>query len=220
MKKFYSLFALILPALLFPGVTVFSQIPQPTQPSPPSFAPAEGDIHDIRGIWVPDYMKYFWWTLIVVLTLVIIGGLVWWLVCWFKSRKPARSLYQIVMERLQQCGALIQDGNAREFSGAVSEIVREYLERRFAVPVTHQTTEEFLHSAAGSANNQLEPYLPQLKDFLGYCDMAKFARSELNVEQMRLMLDSATRFVESTKPVEGKQTAANGEAPASQEVAV
>jgi hypothetical protein len=221
MKKFSSLFASILLTLLFSGVKGFSQASQPhAEPPSPGFAPAEGDIRDIRGIWVPDYMKYVWWTLIAVAVLVVVGGLAWWLVYYFKFRKPERTLYQIIMDRLQQCRALITEGNARAFSGEVSDIVRGYLERRFAVPSTHQTTEEFIRSAAGNASNQLEPYLPQLKDFLGYCDMAKFARSELNVEQMQLMLDSAARFVESTKPQSQEQDANRGpEAAQSREAA-
>ncbi|MDR0534095.1 MAG: DUF4381 domain-containing protein [Verrucomicrobiales bacterium] len=191
---------------------MFSQTPPHPEPPPPSFAPAEGDIHDVRGIWVPDYLKYVWWTLIAIAVLVVVSGLVWWLIRYFKSRKPVRTLYQIVMERLRQCRTLIVEGNARAFSGEVSDIVRGYLERRFRVPSTHQTTEEFIRSATQNANGELEPHLPQLNDFLGYCDMAKFARSELNVEQMQLMLDSAARFIESTKPQESTKTDANDEA--------
>jgi hypothetical protein len=214
MKKFYCIFTLSLFAFLFPGLDVFSQNqPNPKSP-PPNFAPVAGDIHDVRGLWIPDYMKYLWWALIIIAVLIVVGLLVWWFVRYLKSRQPVHTLYQIVMERLQQCRVLILDGNARQFSGSVSDTVRDYLERRFAVPITHQTTEEFIRTATQKANNELRPYLPQLKDFLSYCDMAKFARSELDVAQMQLMLESAMRFVESTKPVEDKPEpqAANGEA--------
>ncbi|MDR1192291.1 MAG: hypothetical protein LBK60_11625 [Verrucomicrobiales bacterium] len=194
-------------ALLFPGAPLFAQgspltlTPSATQP--PAFAPADGqDIAEIRGIWVPQYQQYFWKALIIVAALVIGGGLVWWLARWYKSRKPTLTLYQIIMQKLEQCRLLIAAGNARLFSGEVSDIVRGYLEQRFTVPSTHQTTDEFIRSATQHANSELEPFLPQLKDFLGYCDMAKFAREELDVEQMTLMLASAGNFVEATKALE------------------
>ncbi|MDR2463919.1 MAG: hypothetical protein LBD30_09120 [Verrucomicrobiales bacterium] len=195
----YSLFAPAVFASLFSGAGAWAQT---AQPPPPVFAPADGqDIADIHGIWVPQYQQYFWPTLTVIAALLIISGLTWWLVRWLKSRKPTLTLHQIIMQKLAQCRALIADGNARLFSGVVSDIVRGYLEQRFAVPSAHQTTEEFIRSAAQNADGELAPYLPQLRDFLSYCDMAKFARSELNVELMSLMLASAEKFVEATRQV-------------------
>jgi hypothetical protein len=214
---------MLLPALLFPGVFIFAQTPPapltvsassalaPAAPLPllgspsaaPQFAPADGeDIADIRGVWVPDYQTYLRRALIVSAAALIVSGLAWWLWRRWRARRPTLTLYQRALQRLQQCRALIADGNARAFCGEVSDIARDWLERRFKVPSTHQTTEEFFQTAAARAGDELEPHLPALKNFLVYCDMAKFARGELTVEQMNLMWDSAERFVETTRPAD------------------
>ncbi len=51
-------------------------------------------------------------------------------------------------------GALMQPGSAREFSIAVSDIVRNYIEAAFNVTATHRTTEEFLHDLLRLARNR------------------------------------------------------------------
>jgi hypothetical protein len=94
----------------------------------------------------------------------------------------------------------MQPDQAREFSILVSKAVRTYLDHRFEVGMTHCTTEEFLAGLAARPHNPLQPYAGPLRDFLGHCDLAKFAGFALSVPQMEAMHSSAWRLVDETRP--------------------
>ena len=80
------------------------------------------------------------------------------------------------------------------FSIRVSDILRRYVTNQYALPVTRQTSVEFLtalsKSSSFSANEK-----SLLEDFLNRCDLIKFARYEASSADSRLLLDEATRFV-------------------------
>ena len=71
------------------------------------------------------------------------------------SRSRAGKLpYEIALDRLEEARALMQPENAREFSIAVSEIVRHYIEDRFQVWAARRTTEEFLHDLLNQSDTR------------------------------------------------------------------
>jgi hypothetical protein len=80
--------------------------------------------------------------------------------------------------------------------------VRNYIEVRFHVWAARRTTEEFLYDLLESPDALLGSHRAVLADFLHHCDLAKFARWILSVEEMENMLQSARTFVvETGKPV-------------------
>jgi hypothetical protein len=85
-----------------------------------------------------------------------------------------------------------------QFSIAVSEIVRNYIEQRFQVRAAHRTTQEFLHDLLAESHAALTAHHPLLAEFLEHCDLAKFARWQLSVAQMEAMYQSARTFVIET----------------------
>ncbi len=179
---------------------------QQAAPTTPGLAPAEGDIRDVKGLWVPDYSKIIYAALILAAILALLALGIWLYKKWRNSRKQVKSLSELTLEQLEEAKRLIRDGNAHEFLGTVSDVVRRYLELRFNLPVTQQTTEEFLRTPALVSEAMLESHSELLKAFLQYCDLVKFARSEFNVEQMNLMLYSAVQFVEATaQPTTGQK---------------
>ena len=100
-------------------------------------------------------------------------------------------------------GALMQPQKAREFSIAVSDIVRVYIEQRFNATATHRTTEEFLHDLLDSSNTTLAKHRVLLSDFLQQCDLVKFAGMSLTTRNMESLHHSAEAFVQETaKPDE------------------
>jgi hypothetical protein len=110
--------------------------------------------------------------------------------------------YEIALEQLEATRRLMQPEQARAFSIAVSEIVRDYIETGFEVRAAHRTTEEFLRDLATQSDSPLVAHQPVLADFLRHCDLAKFARWVLSVPQMEAMLQSAGTFIVATgKPV-------------------
>ena len=163
------------------------------------------DIRDIRG---PKPIPSSWlWPLWLAggaaLAALLYAG---WL--WNRRRALAAALlpYEIALARLEEARALMQPENAREFSIAVSEIVRQYIEQRFRVWAARRTTEEFLHDLLEPSDALLTSHRSLLAEFLRHCDLAKFARWILSSEEMDTMLESACRFVRETgQPIESIQ---------------
>jgi len=89
-------------------------------------------------------------------------------------------------------------GLVQEFYYRLSDIVRGYVERRFAVSAPEMTTEEFLATAA--TDNRFEArQTKELDRFLGACDLVKYARHEPALDDADAMLKAARRFIEETR---------------------
>jgi len=161
-----------------------------------SAAPVAEDIRDIRGaIYVlPEWVLP---ALIGGAVLIALGFYGLWR--WRRNR-AARALlpYEIALQRLEDIGALMQPARAREFSIAASDIVRLYIEQRFSVTATRQTTEEFLRDLLGSSDAALAEHQGLLGEFLHQCDFVKFAAQSLTQRNMESLRQSARAFVLAT----------------------
>jgi len=170
----------------------------PTTPVKPAATTntAPADIRDIRG---PKYIPSPWlWPAWLAGSLAL-GALGY--AAWRWSRRTlakAKLPYENALDRLEEVRALMQPENAREFSIAVSEIVRQYIEERFQVRAARRTTEEFLHDLLEPSDALLRTHRSLLGDFLRHCDLAKFARWILSIDEMDTMLRSAHKFVLQT----------------------
>ena len=95
----------------------------------------------------------------------------------------------------------MQPATAREFGIAASEVIRNYIEKRFNVIATQRTTEEFLQTLLQSSNEALARHRALLAEFLQQCDFVKFAGASLASTDMEALLQSARRFVlETSEP--------------------
>ena len=124
----------------------------------------------------------------------------------FRSKKrlpPPRRLlpFEIALQGLEQIRELLDPAKVREFSIAISDIVRKYIEDAFHITATHRTTEEFLRDLLQSSNASLAAHRSLLAEFLNQCDMAKFAGASLSRQIIESLHQSARSFViESSKP--------------------
>jgi hypothetical protein len=164
-------------------------------------AEAAEDIHDIRG---PKGIFPLWQVaaLLAAVALLAAGGYAAWR--WTRRRRAPRALqlFEIALQRLEDIRRLMQPSSVREFSIAISDIVRRYIEDQFKVTATHRTTEEFLHDLLDSSNASLAAHRNLLEQFLQQCDMAKFAGVGLSMPIMETLHQSARLFViESSKPL-------------------
>ena len=163
-------------------------------------AALEEDIRDIRG---PKLILPAW-----VLPAVLAGALLLALLAfaawrWRRRRRRPRALlsFEIALQRLESIRALLQPERAREFSTEVSDTIRVYIEQRFDVTATHQTTEEFLRDLLVSSNASLARHRALLSAFLHQCDLVKFAGISLTLQNMESLHASARTFVlETAKP--------------------
>ncbi len=161
---------------------------------------ADEDIRDIRP---PIHIPYGWlWAAYTGGGLVALALLIG---AWRLYRRHAaaeKSLYQLTLEKLEAARGLMEPLKGYQFSIAVSEIIRVYIENRFKVRAAHRTTEEFLHDLMNESHDGLMSHQPVLAEFLEHCDLAKFARWHLSVAQMESMYESARAFVvETSQPV-------------------
>jgi hypothetical protein len=168
----------------------------------PAAAEAVEDIRDIRG---PKYLFPPWLLPAVIAGAVLLafGAFGFWR--WLRRRRRPRVLlpFEIALQRLEEMRALMQPDDAREFSIAVSDVVRRYIEERFGVTATHRTTEEFLHDLLESSHAPLARHRALLSEFLQACDLVKFAGMSLTLQNMESLHHSARAFVlETAKPDE------------------
>jgi len=170
-------------------------------PSPavgiPAAAPAAAqDIRDIRG---PKAIPSSTLWMMELAGAAAVAGLAYAGWRWYRRVKLApKTASEIALEKLEKALRLMQPENAREFSIEVSEIVRSYIEVRFRVRAAHLTTEEFLRDLVESRETLLAGHQESLGDFLGHCDLAKFARWILSIDEMQSMHMSARHFVLET----------------------
>jgi Domain of unknown function (DUF4381) len=166
-----------------------------------ALAKAGEDIRDIRG---PKAVPGSW-----VLPAVLVGALLATLclayAIWRRRHRGARprnlTLSEQTLERLERTKPLMQPVTAREFGIAASEVIRNYIEKRFEVIATQRTTEEFLQTLLQSSNETLARHRSLLAQFLQQCDFVKFAGASLAVTDMEALFQSARGFVlETTQP--------------------
>ena len=155
---------------------------------------AAQDFHEIAP--PVDYSFVPTWLIFLAsfIALSLIGLVVWLLTRKKKPALPPKLPRAIAMEELDAISGEIETMNPYLFSIRVSDILRRYVTNQYALPVTRQTSVEFLTALAKTS-----PFSPNekslLEDFLNRCDLIKFARYEATPADSRLLLEEATRFV-------------------------
>jgi Domain of unknown function (DUF4381) len=169
------------------------------------------DIHDIK----PDVLILPpWWVWALLALAVVTVGLVVWLAL-RKRRQAAKEVFvprqnavEEARERLETARRLMLAGETEAFYIAVSDAIRQYIERQFRLRAAEQTTEEFLQDMTRS--QRLRPtHKELLADFLTQCDLVKFARFRPGPKETEAVLAAAIRFVDETVP---QEVALGGEA--------
>lgn len=152
------------------------------------------ELHDIAP--PVDYSLVPPWLVFVAafVALSLLGLLIWLVARKRKRAQPPKLPREAALEQLEQISGQIDKISPYRFSIRVSDILRRYVTEQYALPVTQQTSVEFLSALAGSSPfSQDEKML--LEDFLSRCDLIKFARYEATTSDSRLLLEEAIRFV-------------------------
>jgi Domain of unknown function (DUF4381) len=129
-----------------------------------------------------------------LIALTIIGLAIWYGRKLFRKAQPAPSPRERALAALSRIESEVEEIAPYQFSIRVSNILRRYVMEQFDLPMTRQTSVEFLNAIASAANfSNDEKTL--LADFLNRCDLIKFARYEATTADSRLLLDEARQFV-------------------------
>jgi len=176
-------------------------------PADATNAVAPAEIPDIRGLKdmvdIPTGNEWVLWLFVAAAVLVVAG-----VAAWFVRRRLAKRSdelapppppppHVVAWERLQRALGLIHE--AEQFCTEVSQIIRVYLEERFNLQAPDRTTEEFLLELQFSKRLANE-HKQLLADFLGECDMVKFAKAEPPEQELRNLHEAASRLVGETEP--------------------
>jgi Domain of unknown function (DUF4381) len=155
------------------------------------------DIRDIRG---PKAIAPAWLVPVSIAAAIALalGAYAYWR--WRRRLRAVRPLlaFEVALQRLEQIRSLMRPAEVREFSIAITDIIRSYIEERFQVTATHRTTEEFLHDLLRSSEATLASHRELLAEFLQQCDLAKFAGMSLSQQIMESLHASARSFVIET----------------------
>jgi hypothetical protein len=151
------------------------------------------EFHDITGP-VDYFLLRPWMIFSAVAAALLLVGLTIWLVKRWRNRPVVVPTPRArALDLLARIETEIERLTPYQFSIRVSDILRRYVTEQYQLPVTRQTSVEFLNALAATSFTGDEQLL--LTDFLNRCDLIKFARYDATREDSRLLLDEAERFV-------------------------
>jgi hypothetical protein len=155
---------------------------------------AADEFHDIAP--AVDYSLLSPWLIFlgVFVLLTAIGLIAWFIAKSFRRPTPPQPPRDRALALLEQIRTQITTINPYRFSIRVSDILRSYVTEQFGLPITRQTSVEFLNGFRGSSPFS-EDEKSLLEDFLSRCDLIKFARYEATTSDSELLLEEAIRFV-------------------------
>jgi len=153
------------------------------------------DFHDIAP--PIDYSLIPLWLIFLgaFVALTIIGLIAWLISKSFRRPAPIQSPRERALELLERMQRDLEKMQPYRFSIRVSDILRRFVTEQFNLPVTRQTSVEFL-SGLTKASPFSEEEKSLLEDFLNRCDLIKFARYEATYSDSQLLLEEAIRFVQ------------------------
>lgn len=178
-------------------------------------------LRDIKGPVTID-VGWAWWWLVAACAagaMALLAALSLWRnrALRLAAPVPAHEWALAELESLER-DALPESGQTHSFWVRLSDIVRQYVERRFELRAPERTTPEFLAEARSHAALS-EDHRMLLAQFLRMADMVKFAGVRPAVGDCRSALDTARILVRQTVPA-GSAPDAPASAPASLEDAV
>jgi len=152
------------------------------------------------------------WILVGLAALLLVIFLIWY----FRKRKKKEPIFRLrprvqlkphelalmALEKLR-VKKLWQQGQEKAYYTELTDILRDYIENRFAVPAMESTSAEILHDLLGIKEIDRAVW-DELGQVLMLADMVKFAKEKPVSEQNENILETGIRFVNDTVFVEMK----------------
>ena len=168
-------------------------------------------ITDIKGVYKAPiwWWGIFRWVLLAVL-LAGVGVAGYYLITYLKRRKleeagnevvtePLRPAEEVALEKLDAIKEkkIWQQGQVKEYYTQLTDVVREYIARRFEVSSVEQTSDETLRDIRPLLSERKDLY-DQLRKMLTLADLVKFAKWSTTPDENELSLRNAYTFVKET----------------------
>lgn len=168
-------------------------------------------ITDIKGVYKAPvwWWGIFRWVLLAVL-LAGVGVAGYYLITYLQRRKleeagnevvtePLRPAEEVALEKLDAIKEkkIWQQGQVKEYYTQLTDVVREYIARRFEVSSVEQTSDETLRDIRPLLSERKDLY-DQLRKMLTLADLVKFAKWSTSPDENELSLRNAYTFVQET----------------------
>lgn len=168
-------------------------------------------ITDIKGV----YKAPIWWWgifrwVLLALLLAGVGVAGYYLITYLQRRKreeegnvvitePLRPAEEVALEKLDAIKEkkIWQQGQVKEYYTQLTDVVREYIARRFEVSSVEQTSDETLRDIRPLLSERKDLY-EQLRKMLTLADLVKFAKWSTTPDENELSLRNAYTFVKET----------------------
>ena len=168
-------------------------------------------ITDIKGV----YKAPIWWWgifrwVLLALLLAGVGVAGYYLITYLQRRKleeagnevvsePLRPAEEVALEKLDAIKEkkIWQQGQVKEYHTQLTDVVREYIARRFEVSSVEQTSDETLRDIRPLLSERKDLY-DQLRKMLTLADLVKFAKWSTTPDENELSLRNAYTFVKET----------------------
>ena len=178
--------------------------------------PIEVDTTNMAIMDVKDIYKapIWWWGILRwVLLGVALAGLGvagYYLVVYLQRRKQQamgmeiqvedlRPAHEVALEKLDAIKEkqLWQQGRAKDYHTELTDVIREYIARRYDVSSVEQTSDETLHAMRPLLSERKDLY-ELLRKMLSLADLVKFAKWNATPDENETSLRSAYTFVNET----------------------
>jgi len=153
-----------------------------------------------------DWLKDHWvWVALGLAVVIAIIGVIWYLkkrpktVTIIKEIKPDIPAHIIALGKLQQLRdkKLYQQDAVKQYHSELSDIIREYLEKRYVIKTHEKTTDEIF--AALKYMDIANEYRVKLSQVLILADLVKFAKEKPLPVDNELSMENALGFVLKTQ---------------------
>jgi hypothetical protein len=167
-------------------------------------------IFDIKQPLAVNYTWLDWitdnWAWIAIALFGIIA--IWALIYYFRKQplnkvksekhQPYVPPHQIALEKLKNLrSSRLWESEVKQFHSELSDIIREYLEKRYAIHALEQTTAEIFAALKKSPISADEKV--KLNKILTLADLVKFAKQKPDAAANELSIEHAINFVEQTQ---------------------
>lgn len=117
-----------------------------------------------------------------------------------KQPDPITPLHISALDKLTTIRHYIESGDSLIYSQKASEILRGYIEQRFGIDSTRQTTAEFFAILKKEQNgsDDLLQHAALLESCLNQCDLAKYAHKTSDRENLKTVESKISTFITET----------------------
>ncbi|MBP5477717.1 MAG: hypothetical protein J6Y00_08575, partial [Paludibacteraceae bacterium] len=179
------------------------------QPFEMDSTPAITDIKPIQKapVWTWGILRW----VVLLLVLALLGTGIYFLVRHIRDgrsllqpyvhKEPERPAEEVALEKLDAIREekIWQAGREKDYHTQLTDVVREYIGRRFDVHSTEKTSNETLREMKTALKDRKELYTG-LSQMLQLADLIKFAKWKATPDENERSLQTAYQFVKETTP--------------------